>query len=79
MGRLVDHNIAGLVVRVPILYHVWARVNPRIPVDSQVVDEQKHQALVVQKVLKALKRELVQVIVNGDDLHLDKSVVLKQF
>ena len=64
MRGLIDHDVAGLVVGVAILDHVGAGVDPREAIDPQVVDEEKHEALVVQEVLEALEREFVQVVVN---------------
>ena len=76
--RLVYHDVASFVVRVPVLDHVGARMNSRVSIDAQVVDEEEHQALVVEEVLEALERELVQVVVDADDLDLDQRVVLEQ-
>lgn len=74
--RLVDHDVAGLVVGVAVLHHVRALVDALEPIDFQVVDEEEHQALVAEKVLQAFKGELVQVVVDVDDLHLYHAVVL---
>ena len=53
-------------------------MDTRVPIDPQVVHEEQHQALIIQKVLQSLERELVQIVVDGDDLHLDQRVVLEQ-
>ena len=53
-------------------------MNPRVSIDAQVVDEKEHQALIVEKMLEALERELVEVVVDADDLDLDQRVVLEQ-
>lgn len=76
--RLVYHDVASFVVRVPVLDHVGARMDSRVPIDAQVVDEEEHQALIVEEVLEALERELVEVVVDADDLDLDERVVLEQ-
>ena len=76
--RLVYHDVASFVVRVPVLDHVRARVDSRVPINAQVVHEKEHQALVVEEVLEALERELVQVVVDADDLDLDQRIVLEQ-
>lgn len=76
---LVDHDVAGLVVGVAVLDHVRAHVDTRVAVDPKVVDEQEHEALVVEEVLEALEGELVQIVVDADDLHLDECVVLQKF
>ena len=55
VGRLVNHDVAGFVVGVAVLDHVWAGVDARVPVDPQVVHEEQHQALVVQEVLESLE------------------------
>ena len=75
---LVYHDVASFVVRMPVLDHVGARVDSRVSIDAQVVDEEEHQALVVEEVLEALERELVEVVVDADDLDLDQRVVLEQ-
>ena len=55
VGRLADHSAACFVVGLPVLDHVGALVDSLVPIDLEVVDKQKHQALVVEEVLQALK------------------------
>ena len=79
VGRLSDHNVTSFVVCVSMFQHISGRVNSRKSVRFQVIDEQKHQRLVVEELLQALERELVEVIIDGNHLHLGGVVVLKQF
>ncbi len=39
-------------------------------IDIQIVDEEKHETLVIQKLLESLQAEFVKVVVNVDNIHL---------
>jgi len=75
---LADHDLASFVVCLPVLDHIGALVDPHVPIGLQVDNKQKHQTLVVQKVLKSLEREFIQVVVDAHDLHFYECVVFEQ-
>lgn len=79
MGRLANHYVARLVVGVSVLNHVGTHVNALECVCLEIVDKEKHQALVVEEMLESFERELVEVVVNADNLHFDQGVVFEQF
>ena len=62
-----------------MLQHIARRMDARKPVRLEIVDEQKHQRLVVEELLETLKGELVEVVVYADHLHLGYGVVFQQF
>ena len=42
VARLVDHDVASLVVGVSVFDHVWALMNASETIDSLIVDKEQH-------------------------------------